>query len=105
MYGTIARARLKDGVTEAEVDELLERMQSERPAAAVALTVYRSSSDPRELWICGVFESREAYTANAETAEQNARFERMAALMEGPPEWHDGDVLALIATDRVRSAG
>jgi quinol monooxygenase YgiN len=92
MFGTVSRSRLKEGVT---VDQLKELFAGEdgRPAGSVSLLVFQSSSDPRELWIASAFESREAYTKNADSPEQNARFERMRELMEGAPDWHDGEVI------------
>jgi quinol monooxygenase YgiN len=103
MYGSVARARLKEGTTDAQLKELIDTMQTDRPAGAAALLVYRSTDDRNELWICGAFESEEAYRNNARTPEQNARFERMVAILDGPPQWHDGDVLAVVATDKVRT--
>ena len=93
MYGTIVKLRLKDGVTDEQVAELTTAMRDDPPPSSVAVIVYRNSEDPRTLWIAGCFESRDAYFANAATPEQNARFERVSALTEGTPEWHDGDVI------------
>ena len=104
MFGSVARMRLKESVTDAQLQELVDTMTKDRPPSGVALLLYRSSSNPRELWVAGAFESREAYNANANTPEQNARFQRLSALLDGPPEWHDGDVLVAVATDRVRAA-
>ena len=93
MFGTIARWRLKAGVTDEQLNDVLAIMRDDRPASAVAIIVYRSTTDPREIWVAGAFESREAYVANAATPEQNARFAQIRALIDGEPEWHDGDVL------------
>jgi hypothetical protein len=46
----------------------------------------------REYWIAGVWESREAYTSNS-APQQTARFERLRALLESDPEWHDGEIV------------
>ena len=98
MFGTIARSRLKEGVT---VDQLKQVFSDEdRPASSVSLLVFQSTKDPQEIWIATAFESREAYTKNADSPEQNARFERMRALMEGAPEWHDGEVIAALVEGR-----
>jgi hypothetical protein len=40
-----------------------------------------------------VFSSKEAYVKNAESPEQNSRYEAFMELLEGPPEWHDGEVV------------
>ena len=98
MFGTITRMRLKDGVS---IDEFQAQFDADnRPDSSLALIALQSVDDPRELWIATAFESRDAYFKNADSPEQNARFERMRALVEdGPPEWHDGNVV-LLATER-----
>ena len=98
MFGTVTRVRLKEGVS---IDELKAQFNVEdRPASSLALIALQSVDDPREVWLASAFESRDAYFKNADSPEQNARFERMRALVEdGPPEWHDGNVVVL-ATER-----
>jgi len=105
MFGTISRMRLKEGVT---IDQLKDEIgnENDRPASSLALIVLQSVDDPREVWVAGAFESRDAYFQNADSPEQNARFERMRALVEGgPPEWHDGNVVVLATQSGVRVAG
>jgi quinol monooxygenase YgiN len=96
MFGTVARMRLKEGAT---VDQLnaITAGEENRPAGSVALLVFQSEKDPRELWVATAFESREAYFKNADSPEQNARFEKMRELFEGAPEWHDGEVVTAIS--------
>lgn len=104
MFGTISRVRLKEGVT---IDELKAQFNDEdRPASSLALIALQSVDDPREVWVASAFESREAYFQNADSPEQNARFERMQQLVEGgAPEWHDGNVVVLATERGVRAAG
>jgi quinol monooxygenase YgiN len=91
MFGTVARSRLKEGVT---VDQLKGLFKEEDiPSGAVSLLVFQSTNDPRDIWIASAFESQDVYTKNADSPEQKARFERMRELMEGAPEWHDGEVI------------
>jgi quinol monooxygenase YgiN len=95
MFGTVARFRLKQGAT---VDQLNATTDMEdRPPGSVALLVFQSEKDPQEVWIATAFESREAYMKNADSPEQNARFEKMRELMDGAPEWHDGEVVTAIS--------
>jgi heme-degrading monooxygenase HmoA len=91
MYGTIARMRLKPGAEE-EIARLSREDAPQIPGFAFQY-VYRMDADPSEVYLVVAFESKEAYRANAESPEQNARYERFAALMEGPPEWHDGEIV------------
>jgi quinol monooxygenase YgiN len=100
MFGTVARSRLKEGVTVEQLKQLF-AVDDSAPAGSVSLLVFQSKQDPRDVWIASAFESQEAYTKNADSPEQNARFERMRELMEGPPEWHDGEVIVARAEGRV----
>ena len=98
MFGTITRVRLKEGVTIEQVTALFD--VEDRPVSSLALIALQAVEDPREIWLASAFESREAYFKNADSPEQNARFERMQKLVDGgPPEWHDGNVIFL-ATER-----
>src|SRR2546428_5141036 len=99
MFGTVARMRLKEGATVEQLNAIT-RGEENRPSGSVALLVFQSEKDPRELWIASAFESREAYFKNADSPEQNARFEKMRELFEGAPEWHDGEVVTAY-TERV----
>lgn len=95
MYGSVSRWRVKEGKQE-EFEKLgNELMQDrDRPTGSRSVLIYRADADPREYWIAGVFDSREAYTASSASPEQNARFQRLRDLMELEPEWHDGEVIA-----------
>jgi quinol monooxygenase YgiN len=90
MYGTLARARVKPGKAD-EVARLFEEMG--RPEGSIAVSVLRTDADPDQLFIGGVFESREAYQRNAASPEQDARFRRLRELLVADPEWHDGEVI------------
>ncbi len=57
-------------------------------------TVYRSAAEPDVLWLTVVFESEEAYRANAESPEQHRRWQQMRSALAADPEWHDGHVVA-----------
>ncbi len=93
MYGSISRWRIKEG-HQAELEALVAELASTPYPASRALYIYKSDADPREYWVAGVFESREAYRANGGTPETNANFERLRSHMESDPEWHDGEVIA-----------
>ncbi len=92
MYGSISRWRVNEG-KESQLEQLAGEVVNERAPGSRAVYMYRADSDPREYWIAGVLESREAYTSNGATPEQNARFERLRALLESDPEWHDGEII------------
>jgi heme-degrading monooxygenase HmoA len=92
MYGSVSRWRVKEGKQE-ELERLMDEVSRDRAPGSRSLNVYRSDADPREYWVAGVFESREAYTSNSASPEQSERFQRLRELMEADPEWHDGEVI------------
>lgn len=91
MYGTVARLTAKPGSREA-LDEISRQVREEKPAGLLASYIYQMDSDPNEYYLAVIFESRESYRANAESPEQNARYEKWRPLLEADPEWHDGEV-------------
>lgn len=93
MFGTVARLRCKPGGVEwvrAWFD-----VQSRRPMRGwVATTLFAADDDPQTVWVSVLFESREAYVANAETPVQDQLYHQMLSGLESPPEWHDGSVIS-----------
>lgn len=90
MYGTIAKVTVKS--------EKLDELQSLAANLAlapgqIARYVYRMDTNPQEYMLVAVFESREAYQANAENPEQHERFMELRALLISDPEWHDGEIV------------
>jgi quinol monooxygenase YgiN len=91
MYGTIARLRIKPG-KEAELRQQGQDMSRQIPGL-VFHHVYKSDSDPNELYLVVAFESKQAYRDNAESPEQNERYKAYRALLDADPEWHDGEII------------
>ena len=91
MYGTIAKVRVKPGKIE-ELKQWTERFES--PPGGVAIIAYQMDADLNELYMAVLFESREAYVANAQSPEQHDRYLQMLPLLEGEPEWHDGEIVS-----------
>ena len=50
--------------------------------------------DPGELFLVAIFESRQAYWANAQSPEQDRRYLELRALLDSDPEWHDGEIIS-----------
>jgi quinol monooxygenase YgiN len=90
MYGTVARMKVKPGFTEA-----MERIYGgqEMPAGAVAFYAYQMDADPNELYMVAIFESKEAYVANAQSAESDAQYQQWLEWLDAEPEWHDGEIV------------
>jgi quinol monooxygenase YgiN len=90
MYGTIARVRIDP----ARLEELKAVGASMGKAPGqITRYVYQMDADPGVLYLVAVFESREAYWANAASPEQNERFLQLRALLLEDPEWHDGEIV------------
>jgi quinol monooxygenase YgiN len=91
MYGTIARVKIDP----TKIEELKAVGDSMDTAPGqVARYVYQMDADPGVLFLVAVFESREAYWANAQSPEQNERFMQLRALLLEDPEWHDGEIVS-----------
>jgi quinol monooxygenase YgiN len=92
MYGTVARMKAKPGTGEL-LTELGRQFHEDRPAGMVGTWVYQMDADPDEYILAVAFESREAYTANAASPGQDARYRELRALLEADPEWNDGEIV------------
>jgi quinol monooxygenase YgiN len=92
MFGTVAKVKFKPGKLKEMMDDL-DRDASERDPGTVAVLVFQSTDDPDVAFMVAVAESEEAYRANANRPETDARFRMMMEYMETEPEWNDGHVI------------
>jgi quinol monooxygenase YgiN len=96
MYGTIGRLRIKAGM-EGQFRQIIEgqapAFDTGQVAGFVASYAYRMDADPNEYYLAVVFSSKEAYWSNAQSPEQDARYRQWLPLLEGEPEWHDGEIV------------
>lgn len=93
MYGTIARFRIKPGVR----DEFIKAMDSFGDAVIPgwgADYYFQMDKDPNEFYLVAIFQDRETYLANADSAEQHERYLIFRSFLEDDPEWHDGFVVS-----------
>lgn len=95
MYGTIAKVTAKPDKIEA-LRALAKRL--ELAPGQIARYVYQMDANPQEYMLVGVFESREAYRANAASPAQHERFMELRSLLTVDPEWHDGEIVDAIRT-------
>jgi quinol monooxygenase YgiN len=91
MYGTVAEMRVKPGGLQKLGTMAPEA--DERDRGAVAIYAFQMDDDPNEVYTIAIFESKEAYVANAQSPEQDARYRQMLQWLEGEPEWHDGHIV------------
>ncbi len=94
MYGTVARMRLKPGMEE-QMRAMSEAENDLQIPGFIGQYVYRMDNDPNEIYLAVVFDSKESYVANANSPAQNDRYQQMVDMLEGPPEWHDGEVVSM----------
>ena len=92
MYGTVARFRAKPGMLKSMVD-LDAQFAANPPAGYVSHYIYQLDDDANEFFMAVVFESREAYMANADSPEQHEQYLKWRELLEADPEWHDGEIV------------
>ena len=92
MYGTVARMKAKPGTGDL-LAEMGHQLSDDRPAGIVGTWVYQMDADANEYIMAVAFESREAYRANADSPEQDARYQELRALLEDDPEWNDGEIV------------
>jgi quinol monooxygenase YgiN len=92
MFGTVARYRVKPG-QEKELLGVIRGFEEDPPAGWVYHTMFRSATDPNELWISVVFEDEDAYRKNASSPEMDKQYRKMMAHLQDEPEWHDGHVI------------
>ena len=98
MFGTVARMKLKPGAFEKM--RQLGDAQEARGAKGFAFTaVYRSQSDPDEMWLTVGFEDEASYRANADEPETVKMAQEMRELLAAPPEWHDGEIVSMRQAD------
>ena len=94
MYGTIYQLRPKPG-KEADVVALMNEWDRDRrPKVKGSLAGYLYKLDKGGLMGAVVFESKEAYVANANDPEQDAWYRRLRDLLEADPEWNDGEIVS-----------
>lgn len=92
MYGTIAKFRVKSD-KEAELRDHIQEFGSTNTRGFVASALYKADKGGQEYWLAVVFEDEASYKANAESPEQDARYQVMRSYLDGDPEWNDGEVI------------
>jgi antibiotic biosynthesis monooxygenase (ABM) superfamily enzyme len=92
MYGTVARMRLKPGA-EQKLTQIMKSYESLNIPGHVSSTVYRLDAGNNEYILSVVFADKDSYEKNADSPEQDKRYQEMRALLEADPQWMDGEVL------------
>jgi len=100
MFGTVARMKFKPGSYE-KMQDLMKGFEEQKVKGFLFNAVYRSKSDPDEVWLVIGFEDEASYRANADDPKTDQMAQQYQPLMAAPPEWHDGDIVSMTrAEDR-----
>ena len=89
MYGSIFNLSVKQGHEEALIESFGERV----PEGMVAWFVMKPDDQNRDLIGIAVFESKEAYTSNANSLEQHEAFMNVMNHLNSEPNWTDGEYI------------
>ena len=92
MYGTIARVRLKPGAEE-RLTKLVDSYAQLKIPGHIDTRVYRMDADSSDYYMVVAFEDKGSYVKNASNPDQDTRYRQMVELLQGDPEWHDGDII------------
>ena len=93
MYGTVYRMQPKSGKEQDVIRIMEEWNRARRPKVKGALGGYVYKLDKGGMMGVVVFESKEAYFANAEDPDQDQWYRRFRDLLEADPEWNDGEIV------------
>jgi quinol monooxygenase YgiN len=92
MFGSVAKVKLKPGSFDKMLD-LMKGLEGRPVKGRVFNAVFRSQSDPDEVWSVVGFEDEATYRANADDPQTAAQAKQWQQLMAAPPEWHDGEIV------------
>jgi quinol monooxygenase YgiN len=105
MFGTVARMKFKPGSFE-KMQDLMKGFEERQVEGFLFNAVYRSQSDPDEVWFIVGFEDEASYRANANDPQTDQMAQQSQELMAAPPEWHDGEIVSMTrAEDRASTQG
>ncbi len=93
MYGTIAKLTFQPGAAEKARRDMMKAYESVKIPGFVSSHVYVTDANPNVCYLAVLFDSKEAYWANARDPQQDVRYREMRALLATDPEWNDGEVV------------
>jgi quinol monooxygenase YgiN len=92
MFGTVGRLKVKPG----KLDELIATLAGEQREidGSIGYYIYKVEGKENELILAVVFRDKESYMKNADDPAQDDSYRKMVALLDGPPSWEDGEIIA-----------
>ncbi len=93
MFGTVGRAHIKPENREALMKEMDDPAYLQVPGYRRSFLMFPENRED-EVIIAAMFEDADSYWKNADDPQQDARYQRLRALLEDDPEWSDGEWIA-----------
>ncbi len=90
MYGTVGKFKIKEGMAETAIKDM---DREEIGEGYIGHIMYQMDNDSNEFIFAVVFESKEAYHANAQRPETHQEFEKMMQYVDGEIHWNDGEIV------------
>jgi quinol monooxygenase YgiN len=93
MYGTIAHFRVKPETR----DEFIKTMDSFGDAPLLGWRAdyhFQMDRDPDEFYLVAIFEDKETYIANADSAQQHEQYLKFRSFLVEDPKWNDGFIVS-----------
>ncbi len=103
MFGTVAKMKFKPGSFE-KMQEIMKGFEEREVKGFLYNAVYRSQTDPNEVWLIVGFEDEASYRANASDPRTDEMSKQYQELMAAPPEWHDGEIVSMTRAEDRASA-
>jgi quinol monooxygenase YgiN len=95
MYGTIGHLRVKPGMGD-QLIEIACQVGALALPGIVAAYCYRLDASEHDYYLAVVATSKKAYLLHAQHPAVQALDRQMLALLDGKPEWFDGEVVSVM---------
>ncbi|MCI0636913.1 MAG: hypothetical protein L0206_23810 [Actinobacteria bacterium] len=81
-----------------KMDELVKLMDEDQReiGGAVGYFMYKLEGKENEVILAVAFRDKESYFKNADDPAQDDAYRKMVALLEEPPTWDDGEIIASV---------
>ncbi len=98
MYGTIGHFRVKPGMGEQFV-EITRQVGALSLPGIVAAYCYRPDASEHDYYLAVVASDKEAYFLHAQHPAVQALDRQLMELLEGEPEWLDGEIISVVGKE------
>jgi antibiotic biosynthesis monooxygenase (ABM) superfamily enzyme len=92
MYGTVARFQIKPGM-EGKLHDLMKSYEQLNMPGYKSTTVYKLDAGDNQYMMSVVFADKNSYMKNADSPDQDRRYQEMRAILTDDPDWMDGEII------------